>query len=154
MYEVRQCLRGITAMNKMENGIPAVAFVFSFVFLLVTVMYISVHTGNLPPSYVGVLKIAERCDGTSIGYPAKLTRIYANETSAGAVKNGLIESLPVQYLSASPRNPMSEEAILAKFLDCARHAVRHLTPKKLDTLTQVVLYMEDMKGIHTITKHL
>jgi hypothetical protein len=141
-------------MNKMENRISAVAFVFSFAFLLVTVLYIPVRAGNLPPCSVGLLRISDQDHGTSTGYPAKLMGKYANEASAGAVENGFIESLPVQYLSARPGNPMSEEAVLAKFFNCAKHAVGPLTLKKLNTLTKLVPNMEDAEEISTITKYI
>ena len=88
-------------------------------------LYNPVHLGNLPPCYGGIIRIADQYDGASTGYPANLTRIYANE-----------------------------EAILAKFFNCAKHAVRQLTPEKLNTLTQLVLNMEDTKGISAITKNL
>jgi len=121
MHEVQLCLRGSTAMNKMENRISAVAFVFLFAFLLVTVPYIPVCAGNLPPRSVGILSISDQAHGTSTGYPAKLMGIYANE-----------------------------EAVLAKFFNCAKHAVGPLTLKKLNTLTKLVLYMEDVEEISTI----
>jgi hypothetical protein len=117
-------------------------------------LYSPVHAGKLPPRYGGILRIADQADGTSTGHRTKLTRICANEPSARAVENCLIESPPAQYLPASPRNPASEETILAIFLDCARHAVLHLTPEKLNTLTQLVPHIENTKDISTITKNL
>jgi hypothetical protein len=112
-----------------------------------------VPAGNLPPRYSGILKISNQVDGKSTGYPANLTGIYANEASAGIVEKGLIESPPVQYLSASPGNPVSEEEILAKFLDCARHAIGPCT-KNLNTLIQLFLHMEDTKCISIVNKNL
>jgi len=82
------------------------------------------HAGNLPPPCGGILGISNQADGTSTGYSANLTGIYANE-----------------------------ETILAKLLDWARHAVGPFT-RKQDIMTQFVLHMEDTKGISIITKDL
>ncbi len=70
------------------------------------------------------------------------------------LKNRLVESPAVDYLSGSPQNPMSEEAVVAKFIDCAAHAVKPLSKKNLDTLTDLILHMEDVQNINEIAKYL
>ncbi len=70
------------------------------------------------------------------------------------LKNGVMESPAVDYLSGSPRNPMSEEAIVAKFMDCATHAVKPLSKKKLNALIDLILHMEDVRDVNEIAKYL
>ncbi len=88
-------------------------------------LYNPVRAGNLPPRCVGILRISDQAHGTSTGYPAKLMGIYANE-----------------------------ETILAKFFNCAKYAVGPLTLRKLNTLTKLVLHMEDAEEISTIIKYI
>ena len=70
------------------------------------------------------------------------------------LKNGIVESPAVDYLSGSPGNPMSENTIIAKFIDCATHAVKPLPKKKLNKLIELILHMEDIKDIGEIAKYL
>ena len=65
----------------------------------------------------------------------------------------MIESPAVEYLSGSPGNPMSQEAITAKFIDCAAHAVKPLPEKKLNALIELILHMEDVKDVSEIAKY-
>jgi 2-methylcitrate dehydratase PrpD len=69
-------------------------------------------------------------------------------------KNEVIESPAVEYLSGSPGNPMSQETITAKFIDCAAHVVKPLPEKKLHALIELVLHMEDVKDVKEIAKYL
>jgi 2-methylcitrate dehydratase PrpD len=69
-------------------------------------------------------------------------------------KNKVIESPAVEHLSGSPGNPMSQEAITAKFIDCAAHAVKPLPNKRLKALIDRILHMEDVKDVREITKYL
>jgi 2-methylcitrate dehydratase PrpD len=69
-------------------------------------------------------------------------------------KNEMIESPAVDHLSGSPGNPMSQDAITAKFIDCAAHAVKPLSDKKLNALIELVLHMEDVTNMKEIAKYL
>jgi 2-methylcitrate dehydratase PrpD len=69
-------------------------------------------------------------------------------------KNKVIESRAIDHLSGSPGNPMSQEAITAKFIDCAAHAVKPLPQKKLNALIDQVFHMEDVTNMREIAKYL
>jgi 2-methylcitrate dehydratase PrpD len=69
-------------------------------------------------------------------------------------KNRVVESPAVEHLSGSPGNPMSLEAITAKFIDCAAHAVKPLPHEKLNALIALILRMEDVKDVREIAQYL
>jgi len=58
------------------------------------------------------------------------------------------EDLPYGH----PKNPMSDEEIIAKFKDCARYAKKVLSEEKVDQLVEKILNLENVKNIKEITQ--
>jgi 2-methylcitrate dehydratase PrpD len=53
-----------------------------------------------------------------------------------------------------PTNPMTDEALEEKFLDCASHAAVPVTPERARTIIDIVRRLEDVRDIEVLTHHL
>ena len=60
----------------------------------------------------------------------------------------------VDFPYGHPQNPMSLEALVAKFIDCARHSARAIPRDRLVQLAGLVLNLEMVEDISEITKGL
>ncbi|HVN97220.1 MAG TPA: MmgE/PrpD family protein [Syntrophorhabdaceae bacterium] len=84
-----------------------------------------------------------------------LTRTRAVEgTVEIRMKDGATHSETVQLVYGHPENPMSEQAFMAKFSDCAKHAPKKLSKKRVETLVGLILNLEHLDDISLITKYL
>lgn len=62
-------------------------------------------------------------------------------------KMGKIHSQRIDIPKGHPRNPMSDEELAAKFIDCAHHAARPLKERNLNRLIQVVNNLEKLDDL-------
>lgn len=53
-----------------------------------------------------------------------------------------------------PENPMSQEALVAKFMDCAGYSSKILSGEKLDNLVDLLVNLDQQDNIACITEHL
>jgi len=63
-----------------------------------------------------------------------------------------IYSQRVDIPRGHPRNPMSDEELAAKFMDCAHHSVRPLSEKNLNRLIQMVYNLEKLDDLSQLIK--
>jgi len=67
---------------------------------------------------------------------------------------GKVYSRRVESVLGSPQNPMSEEQLRSKFIECATYSAKKLKPGELEQLTQLILALEEVQDIRTITAQL
>ncbi len=67
-------------------------------------------------------------------------------------EQGKIETEMVEFASGHPKNPISQEALIAKFTDCAAHSAKQFSQKNLDKVVQLISHLEDVKDIGEITE--
>lgn len=85
------------------------------------------------------------------------TTLTLRETTQGYVEirtGSTVLSKRVIFAQGHPKNPMSEEALIAKFEDCARYSFREIPQKEIRELVDLVLNLERVEKINVLTEHL
>jgi 2-methylcitrate dehydratase PrpD len=67
---------------------------------------------------------------------------------------GLYQSKTPEYVQGHPFNPLSADALVNKFRDCARHAPIEIQPEKLDRFIEQVLNLEEVPRIDEVIQGL
>jgi 2-methylcitrate dehydratase PrpD len=69
-------------------------------------------------------------------------------------QNGRTYSKSSGFACGHPDNPMSDEAFLSKFMDCAKHSVKKFSKRTLSKIAELILNLEEIKYISQLTKYL
>lgn len=72
---------------------------------------------------------------------------YVEIHARGEVFSGTID---IPY--GDPRRPLSDEQLLAKFMDCARYAAEPIDPDRLTKLANLLLHLEEVEDIREISE--
>ncbi len=67
-------------------------------------------------------------------------------------EHGKMVSRKTEFTYGHPKNPISQEALIAKFMDCATHSVKKISEKNLNKVVQLVLHLEDVGNVGEIMK--
>ena len=59
-----------------------------------------------------------------------------------------------EFAYGHPDNPISEELLVKKFVDCAAYSVKQIPCEHLEKLVEMVLHLEDTKDVGEITAYL
>ena len=70
-------------------------------------------------------------------------------TAQAYVKDGIVLSI-----AGDPENPMSDEAFVSKFMDCARHSRKKFSKRGLNRIVESILNLEEIKDISELTRYL
>jgi len=65
-------------------------------------------------------------------------------------KNGKIDSEAVKFIYGNPNNPMSRDAIIDKFMNCASYYLKKIPEEKLNRIVQLVFDLESAKDVGEI----
>ena len=65
-----------------------------------------------------------------------------------------IDSEEIEFLYGHPKNPISREALVAKFMDCAAYSARKIPDKDLNRIVELISHLEDVKDVGEIMKYL
>jgi len=60
----------------------------------------------------------------------------------------------VDFPYGHPKNPISQEALVLKFMDCAKHSARKISKRKLNEIVKLILNLEQVENIREITEAL
>ena len=60
----------------------------------------------------------------------------------------------VDFPYGHPRNPISQEALVSKFMDCAKHLDRRISKRKLNEIVGLILNLEQVENVCEITEAL
>lgn len=91
----------------------------------------------------------------------KITYEIDLDRANGKTKKGLvnietklnnIDSVRVEFVYGHPKNPMSWEALIAKFKNCASYSTKKINGENLDKIIALILNLEDIQDIHEITQ--
>jgi len=63
-----------------------------------------------------------------------------------------ITSRNIEFVYGHPRNPISQDALVNKFMDCAAYSAKKISEKKLNRVVQLILNLEDIKNIGEIVE--
>ena len=67
-------------------------------------------------------------------------------------EQGEITSKNIEFIYGHPRNPISQEALVAKFMDCAAYSAKKISKKNLNKVVRLILNLEDVKNIGEIVE--
>jgi 2-methylcitrate dehydratase PrpD len=62
-------------------------------------------------------------------------------------KQGQISSKRIEFIYGSFQNPMSQEALIVKFKDCAGYSIKKISPENLNKAVQLILHLEEVNNI-------
>ncbi len=68
-------------------------------------------------------------------------------------RNGIL-SATVDFPYGHPKNPISQEALVSKFMDCARHSARRISKGKLNEIVGLIARLEQVEDVCEITRAL
>jgi 2-methylcitrate dehydratase PrpD len=60
----------------------------------------------------------------------------------------------VDFAYGHPRNPISQDALIGKFMDCAQHAAKKMSAKELSAVVELVLNLEEVENIREISERI
>jgi 2-methylcitrate dehydratase PrpD len=81
--------------------------------------------------------------------PEKAVRGFVQiDTKNGTLSRGV--DLPYGH----PQHPLSQEALVSKFMDCARHSARGISQRSLEEVVEMIANLEQVEDIGQITQHL
>jgi 2-methylcitrate dehydratase PrpD len=63
-------------------------------------------------------------------------------------------SKSVDFAYGHPKNPISQEALVSKFMDCAKHSAKGISRSKLDQVVELILNLEQVENVREITQAL
>ena len=63
-----------------------------------------------------------------------------------------ITSRNIEFVYGHPKNPISQDALVAKFMDCVAYSAKKISEKKLNKVVQLILNLEDVKNIGEIVE--
>jgi 2-methylcitrate dehydratase PrpD len=92
-----------------------------------------------------VLNIAGRMEGVDAGWDTSGVTIRLRDGRMGSANTGP----PL----GSPENRLSIAQLKAKFVDCARNAVRPLPDETVDAATDTILHLEDVQDVGELLRH-
>jgi 2-methylcitrate dehydratase PrpD len=65
-----------------------------------------------------------------------------------------VASKKVEFPYGHPKNPIDQDALIAKFKDCVKYSVKQISGKNVNKLIQLILNLENMKGIGETTEYI
>ena len=142
-------------LERKQNPVTAIDAKFSLPFVVATALrYGRVTLDHFTPQALAdqdVLKVARK-----VTYEVD-TGLTLKEATQGFLqintRNEII-SKGVTFAYGHPKNPISQEALVSKFMDCARHSVKRISEKKLNELVELILSLEQVENIGEITESL
>jgi 2-methylcitrate dehydratase PrpD len=162
--EIKEIRLTVSPVNKMlceplENKMsPATAIEakFSLPFTVATaIVYGKVTLEHFSPRALSDPVVLELARKVSYGVDEKLSLRQATQGSLQIeAKNGRTYSKSLEFACGHPDNPMSDETFLSKFMDCAKHSVKKFSKRTLSKIAELILNLEEIKGISELTKYL
>jgi 2-methylcitrate dehydratase PrpD len=142
-------------LERKQNPVTAIDAKFSLPFVMATaLLYGRVTLDHFTPQALAdqdVLAIARK-----VTYEVD-TGLTLKETTRGFLQiNTRNETFSkrVDFAYGHPKNPISQEALVLKFMDCARHSAKRISKKKLDEIVELILNLEQVENIREITEAL
>jgi 2-methylcitrate dehydratase PrpD len=142
-------------LERKQNPVTAIDAKFSLPFVVATaLLYGRVTLDYFTPQALAdqdVLELARK-----VTYEVD-TGLTLKEAVRGFLQiNTESETLSkrVDFPYGHPKNPISQEALVLKFMDCARHSARRISKRKLNEIVELILNLEQVENIREITEAL
>jgi 2-methylcitrate dehydratase PrpD len=142
-------------LESKRRPVTAIDAKFSIPFVIATTLvHGSVTLEHFAPPALSdptVLELARR-----VVYQVDQDGLLKNTTqgSLQIVTQGETFSARVDFALGHPNNPISQDALVGKFMDCAKHSARRISERQLDEIVELVLNLEHVDNIGEITARL
>lgn len=70
------------------------------------------------------------------------------------LKNGEVKSKRIEFAYGHPRNPIDDTSLIAKFVNCASHAVKYFSDDALKKIMDMVMRLEDLRDVRELMSEL
>lgn len=135
--------------DQKQNPVTAIDAKFSIPFVVATTLvHGQVTLDQFFPhalSHARVLALARR-----VTY-----RVDAESAATLEIKTrGGIFSAQIDFARGHPRNPISQDALIAKFFDCAKHSAKKFSDQESRAIVELVLNLERVENISELTARL
>lgn len=153
----------VSPVNKMlcepeeskKSPATAIDAKFSLPFVIATALLRgSVRLDDFTPRALVDKDVLEMARKVSYEVDAGLT---LKEAVQGSVQidtgNGSV-SRSVDWPYGHPQNPISQEALVYKFMDCANHSAKRISDKGLNEVVELVVNLEQVEDVREITERL
>jgi len=142
-------------LGRKRNPVTAIDAKFSLPFVVATALvYGRVALDHFMPQALAdqdVLKVARK-----VTYEVD-TGLTLKEAVRGFLQintRGGILSERVDFPYGHPENPISQEALVSKFMDCAEHSARRISKGKLNQIVELIASLEQVEDVCEITRAL
>jgi 2-methylcitrate dehydratase PrpD len=162
--EIKEIHLTVNSMNKMlceplenkKNPVTAIEAKFSLPFTVATaVVHGTVTLDHFDPRALS--------DPLVLGLARKVSyrvdeKLGLKQATQGALRietqDGRTYSKSSEFPCGHPDNPMSDEALVSKFMDCAKHSVKKFPKRTLNKVVELILSLEEIKDISEVTRYL
>ena len=142
-------------LERKQNPVTAIDAKFSLPFVVATALrYGRVTLDHFTPQALADQDVLEVARKVSYEVDTGLTLKEATQGFLQINTRNEIISKGVTFAYGHPKNPISQEALVSKFMDCARHSVKRISEKKLNELVELILSLEQVENIGEITESL
>jgi 2-methylcitrate dehydratase PrpD len=140
-------------LKRKQNPMTAIDAKFSLPFVVaVAAVHRRVTLSHFMPQGLRDPAVLEVARKVSCEVDSKL------EANQGFIKMRVrdkVISLKVPQLPyGHPTKPMSRQALIAKFTDCAAHSAKQIRKDDLSKLTQLILHLEDVNSMEEVVSYL
>jgi 2-methylcitrate dehydratase PrpD len=162
--EIKEIHLTVNSMNKMlceplenkKNPVTAIEAKFSLPFTVSTaIVHGTVTLDHFNPQGLSdplVLGLARK---VSYGVDENPSLRQATEGSLRIeTQNGRTYSKSSEFPCGHPDNPMSDEAFVSKFMDCAKYSAKKFSKRTLNKIVALILNLEEIKDISELTRYL
>jgi 2-methylcitrate dehydratase PrpD len=142
-------------LERKQNPVTAIDAKFSLPFVIATALrYGRVTLDHFTPQALADQDVLEVAREVTYEVDTGLTLKEATQGFLQINTRNEVISKAVTFAYGHPKNPISQEALVSKFMDCARHSVKRISEKKLNELVELILSLEQVENIGETTKSL
>jgi 2-methylcitrate dehydratase PrpD len=142
-------------LERKQNPVTAIDAKFSLPFVVATaLLYGRVALDHFTPQALADQDILEVARKVTYEVDTGLTLKEAVRGFLQISTRNETLSKRVNFPYGHPKNPISQEALVLKFMDCAKHSARSISTKKLNEIVELILNLEQVENICVIAEAL
>jgi 2-methylcitrate dehydratase PrpD len=162
--EIKEIHLTVNSMNKMlcepldnkRNPVTSIEAKFSLPFTVATAI---VH-GKVTLDHFSQRALSDRL---VLGLARKVSyrvdeKLGLRRATQGSLrieaKDGRTYSKSLEFPYGHPNHPMNQDALVRKFMDCAKHSVKRLSKRTLNKIVALTLNLEEIKDMSELTRYL
>lgn len=158
--DVEEIVVVVSPLNKMlceppdrkQNPATAIDAKFSIPFVLATALtYGGVTLDHFTTEALTDQNVLDAARKVKYKVDRRLTLKESMQGYLQVTTKGQIISKEVDYPYGHPKNPIGKEALVLKFMDCARHSAKKFSQQDLNRIVELILNLEEVQSISEIT---